>query len=224
MDRKLTTTSYALLAQLALRPWPAYELVQQRVRYFRLVWPKAESAIYREIKMLATDGFAETSIEHTGRRARTIYRITEAGLDVLRQWLATPVAPFAMEFEVLLRLFVAPVGSQQQLEASLRQVQADARDMLMFAGEVKREYLEGQGALQDQAYIRALGMDFFISLTNMIDQWIERTLGEIERWDDMTIEERNQRGLEVIAALPVAMPEHASKSTPVAPASQTRHV
>lgn len=222
MNRKLTTTSYALLAQLALRPWPAYELVQQRVRYFRLVWPKAESAIYREIKKLADDGFAETSIEHTGQRARTIYRITETGLEVLREWLATPVAPFAMEFEVLLRLFTAPIGTQQQLEASLGQVQADARDMLMFAGEVKQEYLEGRGALQDQAYIRALGMDFFTSLTNMVDQWIERTLGEIERWDDMTIEERNQRGLEIIAGLPVAVPEHASRSTPVAPASQTR--
>ena len=68
--RRLTTTSYALLAQLALKPWPAYELVQQRVRYFRYVWPKAESAIYREIKKLADDGLAITTTEHTGRRPR----------------------------------------------------------------------------------------------------------------------------------------------------------
>ena len=222
MDRKLTTTSYALLAQLALRPWSAYELVQQRVRYFRLVWPKAESAIYREIKKLADDGLAETSTEHTGRRPRTIYRITEAGLEVLREWLATPVGPFAMEFEVMLRLFVAPIGTQQQLVASMRQVQADARDMLIFGGEVKREYLEGRGALQDQIYIRALGIDFFISLLNMVDQWVERTLSEIERWDDMTVEERNQRGLEILADVPVAMPDQTTRATPVAPASQTR--
>jgi DNA-binding PadR family transcriptional regulator len=192
------------------------------VRYFRFVWPKAESAIYREIKKLADDGLAETSIEHTGRRPRTIYRITEAGLDVLREWLATPVGPFSMEFEVLLRLFVSPVGTRQQLVASLEQVQADTRDMLMFGGEVNREYLDGRGALQDQAYIRALGIDFFISLLNTVDQWVERTLGEIDRWDDMTIEERNQRGLEILAGVPVAMPEQTSQSTPVAPASQTR--
>ena len=222
MNRKLTTTSYALLAQLALRPWSAYELVQQRVRYFRFVWPKAESAIYREIKKLAEDGLAEMSIEHTGKRPRTIYHITEAGLDVLREWLATPVGPFSMEFEVMLRLFIAPIGTRQQLVANLRQVQADTRDMLMFGGEVNREYLEGRGALQDQAYIRALGIDFFISLLNMVDQWVDRTLGEVERWDDMTIEERNQRGLEILAGVPVAMSEQTSRSTPVAPASQTR--
>ena len=210
VNRKLTTTSYALLAQLALRPWSAYELVQQRVRYFRFVWPKAESAIYREIKKLADDGLAETSTEHTGRRPRTIYRITEVGLDVLREWLATPVGPFSMEFEVMLRLFVAPIGTRQQLVASMRQVQADARDMLIFGGEVKREYLDGRGALQDHTYIRALGIDFFISLVNTVDQWVDRTLGEIERWDDMTVEERNQRGLEILAGVPVPMPEQTS--------------
>ena len=31
----LTTTSYAVLAQLAVRPWSTPEMAQQRVRYFR---------------------------------------------------------------------------------------------------------------------------------------------------------------------------------------------
>src|SRR5829696_365331 len=48
MKDQLTTTSYAVLAQVAVRPWSTYELAQQRVRYFRYVWPRAESAIYRE--------------------------------------------------------------------------------------------------------------------------------------------------------------------------------
>ena len=220
MNRKLTTTSYALLAQLALRPWSAYDLVQQRVRYFRFVWPKAESAIYREIKKLADDGLAETSIEHTGRRPRTIYRITEAGLDVLREWLATPVGPFSMEFEVLLRLFVSPVGTRQQLVASLEQVQADTRDMLMFGGEVNREYLDGRGALQDQAYIRALGIDFFISLLNMMEEWTTRTIDEMQSWDSRTLEEKNEQALKILESVPVSMPRTSADQTPVAPQSQ----
>ena len=52
----LTTTSYAVLPQLAVRPWSTDELAQQRVRYFRYVWPRAESAIYREVKRLAATG------------------------------------------------------------------------------------------------------------------------------------------------------------------------
>ena len=219
--RRLTTTSYALLAQLALKPWSAYELVQQRVRYFRYVWPAAESAIYREIKKLADDGLATISKEYTGRRPRTVYTITDEGLLALREWLASPLAPFAMEFEVMLRLFVAPVGTREQLMSSLEQVKADAREMLRFGGEVKREYLEGRGALQDMVYIRALAIDFFISLLNMVDAWVTRALDEVARWGDMTLEERNARGMEILANVPVEMPAEPSGETPVAPAAQT---
>ena len=93
MTARLTTTSYAVLAQVAVRPWSTYELVQQRVRYFRYVWPRAESAIYREVKRLSSMGLLEVKKEHVGKRARTVYSITEKGREALREWLATPVVP-----------------------------------------------------------------------------------------------------------------------------------
>lgn len=220
--RRLTTTSFMVLAQVSLRPWSTYELVQQRVRYFRYVWPRAESAIYREAKQLAVDGLIEGRREHTGKRARTVYTITPQGLETLRGWLDTPVSPFAMEFEAMIRLLVAPLASTEQVVAALDQVQADAQDMLTFGGEVKQEFLDGRGALQDQAYVRALAMDFFISLLNTVDSWAERTLTEVHRWDALTLEEKNRRGIEIIAALPAPTPEQPSAGTPVAPQTQTR--
>src|SRR6266542_2940261 len=84
MTPRLTTTSYAVLAQVAVRPWSTYELVQQRVRYFRYVWPRAESAIYREVKRLSSMGLLEEKKEHVGKRARTVYSITEKGREALR--------------------------------------------------------------------------------------------------------------------------------------------
>ncbi|HEX7267837.1 MAG TPA: PadR family transcriptional regulator, partial [Streptosporangiaceae bacterium] len=87
----LTTTSHAVLAQLAVRPWSTYELAQQRVRYFRYVWPRAESAIYREVKRLAAMGLVAAKREYVGKRPRTVYSITDAGRQVLREWLGTPV-------------------------------------------------------------------------------------------------------------------------------------
>ena len=221
-NRKPTTTSFVLLTQLALRPWSPYELAGQRVRYFRFVWPRAESAIYREVKKLAVDGLAEATVERTGLRKRTVYSITDAGLDALRAWLDTPVSPFALEFEGLMRLFAAPIGTTGQIQHALAQVRADADEMLGFAGEVKREFLEGRGALQDQVYVRALGMDFFISLLNTVADWADRARAEVDRWDDASIEERNRRGLEIVADLPVATPEEPMSGTPVAPASQQR--
>ena len=222
MNDQLTTTSYAVLVQVAVRPWSTYELAQQRVRYFRYVWPRAESAIYREAKRLAEMGLIDGEKEYTGKRARTVYSITDAGRHALREWLATPVAPFSMDFEAMLRVFVAPLGTKGELIDTLEQVRNDAREMLQFAGDVKQEFLDGINVTQEQAHIRALAVDFFVSLLNTVHDWAERTLSEVGGWDDLSAsDDKYQRGLEKIAGLPVETPGHLDGiSRP--PASQVR--
>ena len=222
MDR-LTTTSYAVLAQVAVRPWSSYELAQQRVRYFRYVWPRAESAIYGEVKRLSSMGLLEGTKEYTGKRSRTVYSITEAGKEALREWLGTPISPFSMDFEAMLRLFVVPLGTKDDIMGTLKQVHADTHEMLEFAGKVKQEFIDGINVTQDQVYIRALVVDFFISLLNTVEAWAERTLAEIETWDDLLpSEEKNTRGLEKIRQLPVATPDQSLKHIAKPPKSQMR--
>jgi DNA-binding PadR family transcriptional regulator len=218
----LTTTSYAVLAQLALRPWSTYELARQRVRYFRYVWPRAESAIYREVKRLAAMGLVAAKREYVGKRPRTVYSITEPGRQTLREWLDTPVSPFAMDFEAMIRLFIAPLGTKEQIVATLEQVRNDAQEMLRFGGAVKQEFLDGRAALQDQVYIRALAVDFFVSLLTTVDGWAERTLAEIQGWKDLSPDGKNDRGLKIMAALPVATPGKHTQRTPVPPRTQRR--
>jgi PadR family transcriptional regulator AphA len=218
----LTTTSYAVLAQLAVHPWSTYELAQQRVRYFRYVWPRAESAIYREVKRLAAMRLVAAKREYVGRRPRTVYSITDAGRQVLREWLATPVSPFAMDFEAMLRLFIAPLGTKEQLVATLEQVRSDAQEMLAFGGAVKQEFLDGRAVLQDQVYIRALAVDFFISLLNTVDGWAERTLAEIEGWEDLSPDGKNERGLQIMAQIPAPTSGEHTDRTPVPPRTQRR--
>jgi hypothetical protein len=53
-----TTTHYALLGLLAIRPWPAYELVGQSQRVLGFLWPWAESKVYESVKRLTALGLA----------------------------------------------------------------------------------------------------------------------------------------------------------------------
>jgi PadR family transcriptional regulator AphA len=221
MRDRLTTTSYAVLAQVAVHPWSTYELAQQRVRYFRYVWPRAESAIYREVKRLSSMGLLHARKEHVGKRARTVYSITDEGREVLREWLATPVSPFTMDFEAMIRLFIAPLGTKEQIISTLSQVRDDAQEMLRFGGAVKKEFLEGMAVTQDQAYIRALAVDFFISLLNTVEAWADRSLKEIESWDDLSPDGKNERALEKFRELPVATSGSTAR-TPVPPRAQLR--
>ena len=218
----LTTTSHAVLAQLAVHPWSTYELARQRVRYFRYVWPRAESAIYREVKRLAAMGLVAAEREYVGKRPRTVYSITEQGRQTLREWLATPVAPFAMDFEAMIRLFIAPLGTKEQIMATLQQVRDDAQEMLRFSGAVKQEFLDGRAVLQDQVYLRALAVDFFISLLTTVDDWAERTLAEIRGWKDLSPDGKNDRGLQIMAQLPAPTPAEPTDHTPMPPPTQRR--
>ena len=221
MEDRLTTTSYAVLAQVAVHPWSSYELARQRVRYFRYVWPRAESAIYREVKRLSAMGLLAGERVYVGKRARTVYSITEEGRAALRDWLSTPVSPFAMDFEAMIRLFVAPLGTKEQIVTTLGQVRDDAREMLRFGGEVKQEFLEGIAITQDQVHIRALAVDFFISLLTTVDAWAARTLEEIESWEDLSPDGKSEHALDKIRDLPVATPRSV-ETTPIPPRAQLR--
>ncbi|HJR97396.1 MAG TPA: hypothetical protein VJ979_05770, partial [Actinomycetota bacterium] len=139
----------------------------------------------------------------------------------LRGWLATPVSPFAMDFEAMIRLFIAPLGTKDQIVTTLEQVRDDAQEMLRFGGEVKQEFLEGIAVTQDQVYIRALAVDFFISHLNTVEAWAARTLEEIGSWDDLGPDGKNERALEKIRALPVDSPG-SIEETPVPPRTQLR--
>ena len=67
----LTTTSYAILGLLAVKPWTTHELVQQVDRSLRRIWPRATSKLYEEPKKLVAHGYARATEDPVGRRRRT---------------------------------------------------------------------------------------------------------------------------------------------------------
>lgn len=116
---KMTTTTYAVLGLLAIKPWTTHELVQQVNFSLRRIWPRAQSKLYEEPKKLVALGYAEAQEEWVGRRRRTRYTITEKGRKALRSWLAMPGDGPSLEFEQLLKIDFADSGSKQDILANL---------------------------------------------------------------------------------------------------------
>ena len=87
MAEGLTTTSYAILGLLGVRPWTTYELAQQMKRAVGQFWPRAESNLYAEPKKLVALGLATASQEKVGNRPRTLYTITPEGRQALAEWI-----------------------------------------------------------------------------------------------------------------------------------------
>ena len=199
---RLTTTSYAILGQLALRPRTTYELAAEMRRNLHYFWPRAESLIYAEVKRLAALGLATASHSYTGRRRTTTYAVTPEGVQALRAWLATlPQRPL-LEFEGLLRVLLAPIGTPEELLAALTAVRADAQELIDLAAGIREEYLAGRAPFQDHIYVRAHVYDFLMRYAWTMRDWADRAIAEVRTWDRLSPEERDRRALEIFARGP----------------------
>lgn len=199
----MTTSSYAVLGLLALRPWSGYELTQQAARSLRYAWPKSERHLYSEPKKLVELGHVTTHKEQIGGRTRNIYEITDQGRQVLSGWAATPTSPPQFEAEALLRLLFADYGSVDDLSASLNQFKADTSELHAAVLEVMSGYLEGDHPFPGRTHLSVLFATFQLELFGLIERWVDFALQEISGWPttkDLGMNERTELITRIITA------------------------
>jgi DNA-binding PadR family transcriptional regulator len=185
---ELTTTSFALLGQLAWGEASTYELVKAMRRNLRYMWPRAESRIYDEAKRLVDAGLATAQAGATGKRRRTVYAITPAGLAALRGWLAAKPGAISLEHEPLLRVFLGGQGRPEDVLAAVRAVRDHADAMLAVGRPLAQEYLDRTHPQQHEVHLRALSFDYLYSWAMLNRAWAERTEREIMRWSDLALD------------------------------------
>lgn len=183
---ELTTTSYALLALLAVRPWTTYELARQMDRSLGWFWPRATSVLYEEPKKLVARGLATASREFTGRRRRTVYTITDEGWAALRTWLDEPAAGPTLEFEALVKVAFADHGDRGQLLATLRRIRAGAEARRDEARGRMAEYADGGGPFPQRLPVIALTGQLLHEQAELLARWAAWAEGEVCGWSGVT--------------------------------------
>jgi DNA-binding PadR family transcriptional regulator len=197
----MTTTSYAILGELALRDWTTYALATQMRRNLHFFWPAAESRIYEQAKRLERQGLARSRRTFVGKRARTTYSITAAGKVALRQWMAAPPADTVTESEALLRTFLATVGTREDLLRAIDSVGAQAHAMQAVGREVAAEYLGGDSEFGSELHVRALTFDFLWRHSEFLLAWAESARAEVSTWQELeTTPEKNRRARAIFEA------------------------
>jgi DNA-binding PadR family transcriptional regulator len=174
----MTTTGYALLGLLALRPWTTYELAQQVRRSLAWFWPRTERKLYDEPKRLVAAGYATAREEFTGRRKRTVYEITDAGRAALRGWLAEPSLPPSVENEAMVRVFFADGGDLASLQTTLAAMEDGARERLTRLAAME----EGDYPFPERRHITALAMRLQQDQERTTLEWATWARAEVARW------------------------------------------
>ena len=127
---ELTLFSYEVMALVGRQGAGPHDLLQMARRGRILDWA-GESQYYVEPKRLARLGYLEARSAPGRTRARTVYSLTDKGLEALREFARTPVTLTPLKSEPLLRLLMADLVGEEVTRASMATLRGDLADVLV---------------------------------------------------------------------------------------------
>jgi len=120
--------SYEILGLVGREGVGAHDLLRMAKRGRILDWA-GESQYYVEPKRLAKLGYLEARKEPGKTRERTVYALTEKGLEALRAWARTPVGVTPLKSEPMLRLLIADLVGEAVTRESIGTLREDIADL-----------------------------------------------------------------------------------------------
>jgi PadR family transcriptional regulator, regulatory protein AphA len=186
VNAELSLFSYEILGLVGRGGAGAHDILRMAKRGRILAWA-GESQYYTEPKRLAKLGYLTTQKEPGKTRERTVYTLTEKGLEALTAYARTPVAVAPIKSDALLRLLICDlVGEEVTREglATLRDDIADLQERLDESEETagrlphREKYL-----LLVVAFLRRV-LDLHLDLVDEVEQEFgarKRVVGERSR-------------------------------------------
>lgn len=183
--KRPNVTTHALLGLLSVRSWTAYELTGQMRRALRYAWPRTEANLYSEIKDLAPRGLAQAIDEETGARLRTRYEITDSGRAAVADWLRTEPLPVHVQFETLLRVFLADQGTREELLAAITATRQQVMDAIAEVLPVVEDYASDTPPFPERAHLNSLFIAFIANFFKSVLEWCDTAELEVSTWPDV---------------------------------------
>jgi DNA-binding PadR family transcriptional regulator len=126
---ELSLFSYEVMGLVGRDGAGAHDLLLMARRGRILDWA-GESQYYVEPKRLAKLGYLDARPEPGQTRPRTVYTLTDKGLEALREYGRTPVALTPLKSEPLLRLLLADLVGEQVTRESMATLRDDIADLM----------------------------------------------------------------------------------------------
>jgi DNA-binding PadR family transcriptional regulator len=126
---ELSLFSYEILGLVGRHGAGAHDLLRMARRGRFLDWA-GESQYYVEPKRLAKLGYLAARKEPGKTRERTVYSLTDKGLEALREWAITPARFTPLKSEPLLRLLIADLVGEPATLQGLGALRDDISELL----------------------------------------------------------------------------------------------
>ena len=165
----LTLFSYEVLALVGGGGAGAHDLLRMAKQGRFLAWA-GESQYYVEPKRLAKLGYLEARKEPGKTRERTVYTLTEKGLEALREWVRTPVHFTPFKSEALLRTLATDLVGEDAVREGFASLHEDLEDM---RARVKETAERAKTLPHREKYLN-LGLEFVEGLIGLYEELVEK--------------------------------------------------
>jgi DNA-binding PadR family transcriptional regulator len=171
----LTLFSYEMLALVGRGGAGPHDLLRMARQGRFFAWA-GESQYYVEPKRLAKLGYLEARKEPGKTRERTVYSLTDKGLDALREWARTPVGFTPFKSEALIRILAADLVGEDAVREGFEGLRDDLDDMRARVAETA----ERAKALPHREQYLTLGLEFAEGLIQLYEELIEKVERDFE--------------------------------------------
>ena len=130
VNRELSLFSYEILGLVGPTGAGAHDLLRM-ARHGRILDWAGESQYYVEPKRLAKLGYLTARVEPGKTRQRTVYTLTDKGLEALAAWARTAVRFTPVKSELLLRLLIADLVGEAVTRESITTIRDDISDLFV---------------------------------------------------------------------------------------------
>jgi DNA-binding PadR family transcriptional regulator len=167
-DTELSLFSYEILGLVGRDGAGPHDLLRLAKRGRMLAWA-GESQYYTEPKRLAKLGYLSARKEPGRTRQRTVYQLTDKGLDALREYARTPVTFMPVKSDALLRLLICDLVGEEVTRESLATLRDEIADIEWRLDEAERSAHD----LPHREKYLLLGIGFLRGLLELHEDLIE---------------------------------------------------
>ena len=171
-SQELTLFSYEILGLVGRGGAGPHDLRQMAQKGRILDWA-GESQYYAEPKRLARLGYLEARKEPGKTRERTVYTLTDKGLEALREWGRTPLRFTPLKAEAALRLLAADIVGEEATREAMGNLRHDLADL--------RERVNEMAASADLLPHRRKYLLLVVSFLQRVIDAYEQLIDDVER-------------------------------------------
>jgi DNA-binding PadR family transcriptional regulator len=175
---ELRLFSYEILGLVGSTGAGTHDL-RQMVRRGRMLDWAGESQYYVEPKRLAKLGYLEARKEPGKTRDRTVYTLTEKGMQALRDWARTPVRFTPVKSELLVRLLIADLVGEEATRQGVLALREDIADLL---ARVAKAEASAEGLPHRRKYLLLI-MGYLRDLLELNGDLVDKVARELDAND-----------------------------------------